>query len=95
MTLVDSAFMERAILLALIAAHYEAHIVPVTDPEPGFTRALCIHIRGRQHAWHISDEDLIFFQNLPHDAESHYDGHTTDEKYQSLWSHAVSMRSSV
>ena len=87
-------YTERAMLLALLACHYPAHICPATDPEPGFTHVVCIHVGGRQHAWHIADEDLIFFERLPR-RENHYDGHTTDDKYQSLWSHTVELRATT
>jgi hypothetical protein len=84
-------YRERSHLLALLACHYPSHIVPVTDPEPGFAYAVCIHIGGKQHAWHISDDDLFFFEELPR-SDSHYDGHSTDQKYDSLWRYTIDFR---
>ena len=76
-------YTERAVLLSLLSRHYTAHVVPVTDPEPGFEWAVCLHINGKQHAWHIADHDLHLFKRLLR-TDGHYDGHTTQEKYESL-----------
>lgn len=76
-------YSERAILLAFLSSHYYGHLVPVTDPEPGFEWAVCIHIDDRQHAWHIADKDLGYFSHL-NSTDGHYDGHTTLQKYESI-----------
>lgn len=82
-------YQERAILLAWLATIYvragdQAHLMPATDPEPGFQWVLCLHVEGRQHGWHIADEDVRLFTGIPWLETSHYDGHTTAEKYQHL-----------
>lgn len=76
-------YRERAVLLALLTLHYPSHVTPATDPEPGFTHVVCIHVGGAQHAWHIADEDFHLFVTLPR-TENHWDGHTTEQKYASL-----------
>ena len=86
-----NVYTERTLLLALLACHYPAHVCPATDPEPGFEHIVCIHISGRQHAWHVSDEDMEFMMHLPR-RDSHYDGHSTDDKYDSIWAYIIERR---
>ena len=89
----ESAFtpyQERAILLAWLATIYvrgnaaQAHLMPATDAEPGYSQTLCLHVEGKQHGWHIADEDLRLFTGIPWLEESHYDEHTTAEKLSHL-----------
>jgi hypothetical protein len=82
---------ERAALLALLACHYPAHLSLATDPEPGFFWVLCLHIGGKQAAWHIADDDLGLFWFVTR-MPGHYDGHTTDEKYERIAKHVRHMR---
>ena len=85
-----SPYQERALLLAWLATIYvrageKAHMVKATDAEPGFEWCLCLHVEGRQHAWHIADEDVRLFTGIPWlDTTEHYDGHSTAEKYQHI-----------
>jgi hypothetical protein len=85
-------YTERAHLLALLACYFPAHLCPATDPEPGFTNVVCIHVTGTQCAWHIADTDLPLFAHLEW-VPNHYDGHTTERKYELIAAHIEDMNS--
>jgi hypothetical protein len=80
---VTDCYAERAALLALLACHYPAHLSPAPDRSPGFGYVLCLHIDDKQAAWHVSNDDLHWFSHIQ-TRPNHYDGHTSDEKYETI-----------
>lgn len=88
--LTQPLYQERAVLLGWLATIYaranpgQAHMMPATDAEPGFEWVLCIHVEGKQHGWHISNQDVRLFAGIPWLEDNHYDGHTTEQKLKHL-----------
>jgi hypothetical protein len=81
----DGAYRERAHLLAWLATHYPAIMVPALDlPEAGWW-LLYITAPTGQLSWHISPRDaglLAHVQRVePDDPRAQWDGHTTEQKY--------------
>ncbi|MFF3310513.1 hypothetical protein [Streptomyces sp. NPDC002952] len=83
----DRAYGERAHLVALLAAMTDgAVIAPASDiDEPGWQIAY-LQLGGTQCSWHIAPRDADLFAEIEHvpddDPRGHWDGHTTDEKYE-------------
>lgn len=89
----DQAYRERAQLLAWLAALHPASAVIAPAPdvdEPGW-QIVYLNIGGRQASWHISPRDADLFEHVeragPNDLRAHWDGHTTEEKYQRIADH--------
>jgi hypothetical protein len=83
----DSAYRERAQLLALLATMADdAVLAPALDidDEDGW-HLLFLNDAGRQMSWHIAPRDVELFRHLERvdvaDPRAQWDGHTTDEKY--------------
>lgn len=81
----DGAYRERAHLLAWLATHYPAVMVPALDlPEAGWW-LLYITAPTGQMSWHISPRDAGLLAHVeriePDDPRARWDGHTTEEKY--------------
>jgi hypothetical protein len=80
------AYIERARLLAWLAAIHPAVLAPAPDieDEDGWM-ILYLTAGGHQLSWHIAPSDLDLFPHVPHvladDPRAQWDGHTTDEKY--------------
>jgi hypothetical protein len=84
-TALDSAYRERAHLVALLAALYPAVIAPAPDvDEPGW-QIVYVDASGWQLSWHIAPSDADLFQHVPRVTNGHpqaqWDGHTTEQKY--------------
>ena len=80
----DSAYTERNKLVALLSSMYPSHLC-VHDPndtawEDDWRTIVCIHSPAGQVTWHIHDSEIHMFTNLAF-SESHWDGHTVEEKY--------------
>lgn len=81
----DTAYRERAHLVALLAALYPSHIGH-NDPEAPDWAVLTIEAPTGQMCWHVAPADMDLFRWVtptPHNARE-WDGHTTEEKYQRL-----------
>ncbi|WP_406444493.1 hypothetical protein OHB14_36580 [Streptomyces sp. NBC_01613] len=88
----DGAYRERAHLVALLAAHYPAVIASAPDvKEPGW-QIIYLRIGTWQASWHIAPRDADLFTRVEHvaasDPRAQWDGHTTDQKYTRIRSHA-------
>lgn len=84
----DSAYRERAQLLAELATHYPAVLAPAPDvDEPGWT-LLYVTLPTGQASWHQHPRDRDLFGHVEHvpadDPRAQWDGHTTEEKYERL-----------
>jgi len=79
----DAAYRERAHLVAHLAALYSSVLVHGADPAEPDWPVLFISLPTGQASWHISPDDLDLFAHVPKGID-HWDGHTTDEKYQRL-----------
>jgi hypothetical protein len=81
----DALYTERAHLVALLSTHYPAWLSYSDTSEPDW--AVCfIETAQGQLTWHISPDDLHLFNHLciiPA-AQSKWDGHSTEEKYERI-----------
>lgn len=83
------AYIERARLLAWLAALHPAVLAPAPDveDEDGWM-ILYLTAGGQQLSWHIAPTDLDLFPHVERvtadDPRAQWDGHTTDEKYQRI-----------
>lgn len=76
-------YRERAMLLAHLSTFHPSHLMVDAEGEAGFQTVVCIHTSEGQMGWHIADEDVDLFDHL-WTRENHYDGHTTEDKYERL-----------
>jgi hypothetical protein len=81
----DNAYRERDQLVAALSKLFPAHLARHTDPdwEDDWRNIVCVHLPAGQATWHIHDRERLWFDHLAY-APSHWDGHTTDEKYERL-----------
>jgi hypothetical protein len=85
----DGAYRERAHLVALLAAMTDGAVITyATDvDEPGW-QIVYLTFGGRQASWHISPRDADLFAHVERvehdDPRGHWDGHTTEEKYEGI-----------
>lgn len=94
MATVLDIYSERSHLLAVLARIYPSHAYEPTDAEEGFSHAVCIHFPWGQGSWHLSDGDFeMLFMPWIEIATGDYDGHTTEQKYQSMRWAAMSWES--
>lgn len=79
------AYSERAELLGFIAKVLPTHLSWDDTGDAGFKSIICAHGPAGQMAWHISDADRkkLDEMNFPFEP-SHFDGHSTEQKYQRL-----------
>lgn len=81
----NSAYLERAHLVALLAAQHPSHIGH-TDPLAPDWAVLTVELPTGQACWHIAAADMDLFghvQPTPYYARG-WDGHSTEEKYQRI-----------
>lgn len=81
----DTAYRERAQLLAWLAVLYPSVIATAPDvDEPGW-QILYLTAGGNQLSWHVAPRDANLFEHVEHvaadDPRAQWDGHTTEEKY--------------
>lgn len=97
---VAGPYMERADVLALVAALLPAVVAPVAlaDPawkqfqemgfEPSRCRVLYLEVGGRRWTWHLTPDQAGLFAGVEEvaldDPRAQYDGHTTQEKYEGI-----------
>lgn len=83
----DSAYKERNNLVAFLSKLYPSHLCRHSDEdkswEDDWRWIVCIHSPQGQLTWHLHDSDVASFRHLV-EQESHWDGHTTEEKYKRL-----------
>ena len=84
----DVAYKERNRLVLFLARCFPSHRCrhPESDTswERDWMNIICVHGPAGQMAWHIHDSELPMFEHLRLE-ESHWDGHTADEKYERLY----------
>lgn len=75
-------YRERARLVAFLAASYPAEVW--TDTDAGWD-VVAVNTPVGQMSWHIADADMDLFAHITQRSdEDHYDGHTTEQKYERL-----------
>lgn len=83
----SAAYTERNQLVAALNKQYPSHMCmhPEEDKEweSRWRTIICIHAPTGQLTWHIHDKERKLFKHLKM-RPSHYDGHTTEEKYKRL-----------
>lgn len=90
----DSAYTERARLVAHLAAGYPSVLVYGADPDEPDWPVVFVILPTGQVSWHVAPDDIPLFEHV--DVEHavmatapKWDGHSTDEKYQRLADHAA------
>jgi hypothetical protein len=83
----DAVYAERDQLVAALTKMFPSHLVrhEGDDWEDEWRWVACLHLPTGQVTWHIHDRELPWFSHLnAHTAPEmqHWDGHTTEEKYQ-------------
>lgn len=73
-----------AVLSKVYPSHFSAHDPKDTEWEDDWRNIVCIHTPKGQASWHIHDDDVKYFLHLPKQEKNHWDGHTTEEKYDRL-----------
>jgi hypothetical protein len=82
----DAAYEERNSLVAVLSKLWPSHRAQHPDDpswDAEWRTIICIHSPVGQLTWHIHDSHRQLFAHLL-DGESHWDGHSTAEKYQRL-----------
>jgi hypothetical protein len=82
----DGAYAERDRLVAALSKVYPSHLCrhdAGEEWEDDWRFILCIHLPTGQATWHIHDSELPWFGHLGWDS-AHWDGHTTEQKYERL-----------
>jgi hypothetical protein len=82
----DSAYRERAHLLAYLAATQES-CLSLSDPAAPDWPVLTVETPAGQMCWHIAPRDLDLFGHVPNEVKWRvpaWDGHSTAEKYERL-----------
>jgi hypothetical protein len=81
----NAAYAERDRLVAALSKCFPSHLTrhEGDDWEDDWRNIVCIHLPAGQATWHIHDSELPWFTHLNLQA-AHWDGHSTDEKYQRL-----------
>jgi hypothetical protein len=82
----DSAYRERAHLIALLTALYPSHI-GYTDPSAPDWAVIIIEAPTGQLSWHIAPDDMDLFSHVQDTNRiicRGWDGHTTDQKYERI-----------
>ncbi len=78
----DAAYHERDLLVALVSKLFPSHLARHEGEwEDDWRNIVCVHLPTGQATWHIHDSELSDFAHLGLCA-GHWDGHTTDEKYE-------------
>lgn len=85
MDALNSAYTERAQVIAALSKIFPSWLNKPTDEWEGFDYAVYIKLPTGQVSWHISNNDLHFFDHLERDNPLEpWDGHSTEEKYRRL-----------
>lgn len=83
----DGAYRERDALVCALSKVFPAHLCrhPEEDREweDDWRWIVCVHLPTGQATWHIHDSERPHFDHLTV-SQGHWDGHTTEEKYQRL-----------
>lgn len=80
----DAVYQERDQLVAALSKIYPAHLSwHEGEWEDGWRNIVCIHGPTGQLTWHIHDDEVPLFAHLTAEP-GHWDGHSTEEKYQRL-----------
>jgi hypothetical protein len=83
----DAAYLERNRLVALLSKLWPSHLAQHPADDLAWSRdwltIVCIHAPFGQITWHLHDAHVPLFAHLTM-GESHWDGHTTEEKYQRI-----------
>lgn len=81
----NKVYAERNRLVAALSKHYPlgSHLCRDESPhaEAEWLNIVCIHLPTGQATWHIHDRELPLFAHLPM-RPAHWDGHSTEEKYE-------------
>jgi hypothetical protein len=90
-----ATYRERDQLVAALSKQYESHLSRHEGEwEDDWRWIVCVHLPTGQATWHIHDSELPLFDHLIGTARaSHWDGHSTDEKYERL--NALTVRPSL
>lgn len=82
-----TAYTERNALVAALSKLWPSHLAthPADDAhwDPQWRTIICLHSPVGQLTWHVHDSERALFAHLL-PGMSHWDGHTTDEKYARL-----------
>jgi hypothetical protein len=91
----DTAYSERAALVAWLAALYPAVRTSAPDVDAPGWQLVFLDVDGRQASWHIAPPDYGQFLHIPRvepgDPRAAWDGHTTPEKYQRIRDHIAEL----
>ena len=83
----NNAYAERNELIAFMTTLYDSHLCrhPDSDKEweDEWRWIVCIHSPAGQLTWHVHQTELPKFYHLKVE-ENHWDGHTTEEKYERI-----------
>ncbi len=80
----NAVYAERDQLIAALSKLFPSHLAyHEGDWEDDWRNIVCIHLPTGQATWHIHDSELPWFGHLD-GGEAHWDGHSTEEKYQRL-----------
>jgi len=79
----DQAYWERNQLVAHLSKLYPAHLYIDPRETDEWKTCVCIHSPTGQLTWHVPAKELEHFKHLIVEP-NHWDGHTTEEKYQRL-----------
>jgi hypothetical protein len=81
----DTAYRERAHLVAWLATHYSAVITKAPDVNEPSWQIVYLQAADRQLSWHIAPRDADLYGHVQQvtadDPRAQWDGHTTEEKY--------------
>ena len=76
-------YSERNRLVAALTGIFPAHLMLDPAADAPWANIVCIHLPAGTATWHIPPWDLSFFAHLAY-VPHHWDGHTTQEKYERL-----------
>lgn len=83
----DAAYTERDQLVCALSKVFPAHLCrhpeEDTEWEDDWRWIVCVHLPTGQATWHIHDSERDWFDHLSVQP-NHWDGHTTEMKYQRL-----------
>ena len=79
----SALYTERNRLVAALSGLFPAHLMLDPAADEPWANLVCIHLPAGTATWHIPPWDLPFFAHLAY-APHHWDGHTTEEKYDRL-----------
>lgn len=84
----DNAYRERNCVVAALSKVFPSHLAdhPKEDTtwEKDWRNIVYIGLPTGQVSWHLHDDDRWLFRHLEKREGNHWDGHTTEEKYNRL-----------